>query len=174
MIPFMVCLIVTTVTSHPIELIKDYLNYVNVKTALLVTCENTNKMLETVTELHNVDSYVNVWNWNNQSDGSNTVNLTQFFVRLKGSHLVVMDLDCEQSNSFLKQSSQEILFHFERSWLLFSRSSNQSYVMLEPQNINLDADVTLVIPINNGLILFERKLHRPIILLNFLQRVPNK
>ncbi|KAG4075434.1 hypothetical protein HA402_015087 [Bradysia odoriphaga] len=98
----MVCLLATTVTSTNVNLIKDYIKYVNVKTVLFITCERTTKLLEMVTKLHSIDTYVNVWSISNESVtvASNASNFTQFFVRPKGSHAVIVDLDCEQINEY--------------------------------------------------------------------------
>nr|QGW45453.1 ionotropic receptor 75c [Bradysia odoriphaga] len=148
----MVCLLATTVTSTNVNLIKDYIKYVNVKTVLFITCERTTKLLEMVTKLHSIDTYVNVWSISNESVtvASNASNFTQFFVRPKGSHAVIVDLDCEQIKFFLRQSSHEVLFHSERSWLMFSKSIGRSYGILGQENINLDADVTLVTRLNHN------------------------
>lgn len=155
------CLIATTVTSPTINLIKDYIKYVNVKTVLFISCESTTKLLEKVTKLHSTDTYVNVWSMSNESVASNAFNFTQFFVRPKGSHAIIVDLGCKQIKSFLRQSSQEMLFHSERAWLMFSKSIGRSYGILGQENINLDADVTLVTRLNNRSITLILTLHCP-------------
>lgn len=145
------CFSYISATSHiNIALIKDYLNYKRITTALFITCDSTNEILESLTELHTIDSYVNVLDIRNESVIT-ALNYTQFFVRLEGSHTIIIDLDCEHINSILKQSSQRMLFHLERTWLIFT-NGNHSFDLLNNQNINIDADVTLVIPLENRLI----------------------
>lgn len=146
------CLTATAATSLTIDLIKDYLNYYNVQTALFATCESSKQMLEYVIKLHSTDSYVNVCNLNNDSDVSNTLNFTHFFVRSQGFQTVIVDLHCEHVHSFLRQSSEKIFFHLERRWLIFSKNLVQAYDILEQENINLDADVTLVTRFDSGLV----------------------
>lgn len=139
-----VCLISIQFSSQNIHLIQDYLNYSQIKTALFVTCESTNELMKIVAELHNSDTYAIVWSIKNESVAG-TLNYTQFFVRLGAPHMVVVDLNCGHVNSFLEQSSQRKLFHLERSWLMFSKSLKRSRDILGQQNINLDADVCLVV-----------------------------
>lgn len=143
--------ILLKITSQHIALIKDYLNHSHIATVLFVTCENANEMLEILTELHNINSYVNVQSITNESDLSN-FNYTHFFVRLESPHAVVINLNCEHVNQVLNESSQRTLFHLARSWLIFSNNMSESYEKLRHENINLDADITLVIPLNHRLI----------------------
>lgn len=167
----LVCVIFINVTSQNITLIKDYLNYSHIQTALVVTCENVNEMFKIVTELHNTNSWSNVWSVRHESVIS-TLNYTQFFVRLEHPHTVVVNLDCENVKSFLNQSSQRMLFHLERTWLIFSNNVSQAYDILQHENINLDADITLVIPMDNELI--NENLLILIRLLKFLILVKSK
>lgn len=147
----LVCVIFIKISSQNITLIKDYLNYSHIETVLFVTCKNDNKMLKIVTEFHMINSYVNMWSIANESDIS-ALNYTQFFRRLESPHTVVINLNCEHIRSFLNQSSQRTLFHLERTWLIFSNNMSQSYGILGEENINLDADITLVIPLENRFI----------------------
>ncbi len=139
---------ITTVTTQNIALIKDYLNYNHIKTTLIVTCESINEILKILTELHTIDSYVNVLSIRSES-AITALNYTQFFLRSEGPHTVVIDLECVHVASILKQSSQKMLFHLERTWLIFGQNLSQSYDLLSQENINMDADVTLVIPLEN-------------------------
>lgn len=144
-----VCLTLIKVSTQNIHLIKDYLNYTHIKTALFATCDSTNELLKIVLEFHNINTYANVWSIKNDSVAG-TLNNTQFFVRLEGRHVVVVDLNCEYVSSFLDLSSPKMLFHLERSWLMFSESLEQSYDILAELNINVDADVTLAIPLKDN------------------------
>lgn len=140
------------VTTQNVTLIEDYLNYSHIQTALFVTCENINDISRIVTQLHNINSYVNVWSIKEESDVSR-LNYTQFFVRLESQQTIVINLNCEFINNFLNQSSQRRLFHLERTWLIFSSNTSQSYEILERENINMDADITLLIPQNTRFII---------------------
>lgn len=110
-----VCLTFITITSQNITVIKDYLNYKRINTALFVICENSSDMLKIITELHHTNSSVNVWNIKSNS-AIFTLNYTQFFVRWKGPHTVVVNLSCER---------------LERTRLIFSNNISQSYEKLE-------------------------------------------
>lgn len=143
--------IFTKTASQNIPLIKDYLTYSRIKTSLFVTCENDNEMYKIVTELQETNSYVNSWSISNDNDVS-TLNYTKFFLRLGSPFTILINLNCEHVDNFLEQASQKILFHFERTWLIFSDNMSQSYDILSRENINMDAEITLVIPLDNGLI----------------------
>lgn len=148
---FVLSIILVKATSPSISLIKDYLDYVDIRTILFVSCESRYDMSKIITELHKTNTYVNVWNISEESDLSK-LNYTQFFIRLQNPITIVINLNCAHINDFLQKASQKIFFHLERTWLMFSNNISQTYDVLLPQNINMDAEISSVIPLENGLI----------------------
>lgn len=138
-------------TSNQIAaLIKDYLQYNYFKTLLLVSCANQPNInpTEIIFAIHHERVWINVLDISVGELEIASFDYDQFFIRLSGVHCVVMDLECDQAGAFLREISKRILFHYERNWLLFSSSFNESYYSLSQQNINVDAEISLVIPVD--------------------------
>lgn len=129
--------------------IEDYLRVNNLKTVLLISCVNqTNvRSMETISTLQHRGIWFNIWDISNENELSiANPDYDNFFIRLSNAHCVVVDLDCKQAAAFMKVFSKRILFHYERNWLIFSSDFNKSFDILSQQNINVDAEVSLVIP----------------------------
>lgn len=138
-------------SSQNVYLISDYLAFSHIKTVLYISCDNTSELIKIFTELYHIDSYVNLWSIRNESNVY-ALNYTQLFVRVAGPHVVALDLKCRNVHTFLKVSSQKWLFHYERTWVIFSNNMAESHEILERQNINMDANVVLAIQMQNGLV----------------------
>lgn len=129
-------------------LIKDYLQMNNLNTVLLISCGNKYNVhsMETLNALHQHRIWINVCDFSNESRIAD-FDYNKFFMRLSNAHCVVMDLDCNQTSAFMAEISNRMLFHYERNWLIFSSSFNKSFDILSQQNINVDAEVSLVVPV---------------------------
>lgn len=140
--------ILVCINSQTATLIKDYLNGNNLNTALLITCDSQNNFnaMETLLTLQYHRIWISVWDISHESPIAD-YNYDQFFMRLSNTHCVVVDGDCNQTSSFMSEVSSRILFHYERHWLIFSSSFNESIDILGQQNINVDAEVSLAIPV---------------------------
>lgn len=126
------------------QLIKDYQKFKNLRTTLILTCETAPDIVALVKDLQydGDGTWINLLDISNETDISQ-VDYNKFFVRLSYAHNVVCSLKCS-----LNQISKWKMFHYERSWLIFSESVEQTFNVLEKQNINSDAEITVVSPYN--------------------------
>lgn len=123
-----------------VHLIKDYLKANYLTTLLWVSCEPT--PIETLTALHGI--WINVWDIADES-ALTDFNYDKFFGRYSQPHAAVLNLECNQTNSFMTQASKRILFHNERYWLMFNSNLHQAVDVLSRQNINVDAEIILAL-----------------------------
>lgn len=114
---------------------------------LFVTCEKNYEVytIETI-DLQRIGIWTNVIDISNESVLSNSD--YSAFGRVSHPHCVVLNLECNYTNAFLAQISKRILFHNERNWLMFSSSLRKAFATLSPQNINVDAEIVLAVPVN--------------------------
>lgn len=139
--------IINCTYSQTDTLIKDYLNLNNLHAVLLISCKdqyNVN-LIETIFTLQHHRFWINVLDISNQSS-IDDFDYDNFFIRLSNTHCVVVDLDCNETNKFLEDISNRIMFHYERNWLIISSDFNKSFDILSQQNINIDSEVSLAIP----------------------------
>lgn len=145
---FIFLLSITTSTSFNYQLIKSVQIFKNIKTLLLVTCGTTPKsFMHRVKYLQSDDTWIHTMDISNGTDISD-VNIERFFIRLSCTHIVVYSLMCHQSVQFLNEISKLKMFHGERNWLMFTDSLEDSVNVLSKQNINSDAEITLVLQNN--------------------------
>lgn len=139
--------IIISTNSQSATVIKDYLRVNNLKTVLFVSCvDQTNfDLIETISTLQHQEIWTNVWDFSKSS--LLEADYERFFIRLSNTDCVVVDLDYNETIPLMKEFSNRILFHYERNWLIFSSHFNKSFDILSQQNINVDADVSLAIPV---------------------------
>lgn len=147
---FIIVTIITSGFSSNIMLLKDYIqaNYITV--VLFVTCEKDNEVFKTLEDLQHQGLFTNFWDIST-GVALNDFNYHKFFNRYSHSPCVVINLECNQTKSFLVEMSKRIFFHHERKWLMLSESLKQAFDMLDEQNINFDAEITLAIPAGQDL-----------------------
>lgn len=139
---------VTLSFSFNYALIKDFLNWKNLRMILLMSCDLEHQ----ITIRHTIDYLLGNNIWFNHYDMSNSekdlsdLDYANFFVRLSGRYVVAIDLECNCTRKLLEEISKRKMFHFERSWLLFGRTTEQLFSVLRKENINVDADVMSVVP----------------------------
>lgn len=63
---------------------------------------------------------------------------------------VVADLECPMISSVFEEVSKRTFFHQRYFWLIFAQSVNQSAAMLRGENINVDAEITVAIPVSGS------------------------
>lgn len=133
--------------SCNIFLIKDYLRRNYLSTMLLVTCEKTNETnkIETI-NLQHIGIWTNVLDISDESIiASNDYSF--FFGRASHPPCVVIDLECNHTNAFMTEISKRLLFHNERNWLMITSNFRKAYATLSLQNINVDAEIVLAVPV---------------------------
>lgn len=123
-------------------LIEDYLKVNNLKTCVLLSCNKTQDYLNLIKTFRSKsDIWYRLW------DVSNDVNeFETLLIRLSHQVGVVIDLNCSEIVEFFREISKRIYFHHERYWLLFSMDLNQTFNVLQKQNINVDAEISIAIP----------------------------
>ncbi len=146
---FILLLTITTSDSFNINLMKSVQTFSNIRTLLLLTCEASPKssFIDTIKTFQNDGTWMNILDISNGTDIS-VVNFKHFFLRLSSSHIVVCNLTCHQTIKFLTEISKLKMFHGERNWLLFSDKLEYAESVLRNENINSDAEITLVVPEN--------------------------
>lgn len=144
----LIFLLPVIVASYSIDfhLIKSLQRLKNVRSLLFLTCETTpHPLMDPIKTLQSDDTWINTLDISNQTVISELI-FEQFFLRLNCNIMVVCSLTCYQSRKFLTEISKLKKFHGERSWLMFSDSLERSVDVLTGQNINSDAEITLILP----------------------------
>lgn len=121
-------------------LINDYLKENNLKVCVILSCNKINQdNFERTKMLHDKSD-----TWYSSYDiSSDYIELTRLSHRMG----VVIDLNCSEIVEFLREISKRIFFHHERYWLMFSPDINRTFHVLQKQNINVDAEIAVAIPI---------------------------
>lgn len=114
-------------------------------TLLFISCENDTLPLEEMRSLNGI--WINVWDIHNQSELID-FNYYHFFGRYSHPHGVVLNLECDITNSLLIQISKRIFFHYERFWLMYTSNLETASTILSSQNINVDAEIVVAVPID--------------------------
>lgn len=145
-------LIVYPTYSFNYNLINDVMQWKNLSTILLITCDLQSpfNMNESIDYLQSNDIWINHYDISSKQDVLD-LNYQHFFVRLSGTYLVAIDLECNCTENLLNELSKRQLFHFERSWLVFGSTIEQILDVLGEQNINVDADVMSAVPFSENL-----------------------
>lgn len=135
--------------SFNYPLIKDYLQWNNIKVAVFVKCGLFDWLeLENIENNLNInDIYLGHWDMSGDVNLSN-FNYRQFFVRSTYPFCVVVDAECNITDSFLNELSVRMMFHYERHWLMFGRSSEEMFATLSEEQINVDAEVVVAAAIS--------------------------
>lgn len=125
-------------------LIKDYLQANNIKVCALLSCNSQDYF-----------KLLNIFNgksekWCSFHDISNDyIEVEKRLIRLSHQVGVVIDLECSEIVEFLREMSKGTFFHRERYWLMFSSDMNRTFDVLQKQNINLDAEISIAIPVKD-------------------------
>lgn len=127
------------------HLIKDYLKWNHIKVTLFVTCERPDwKELENIKNNLKIDDvYLNHWDISSNANIS-SFNYKNVFIRLTYPILVAVDWECNKTLSMLSEISKRTMFHHERYWLMFGRSTAEMFHGLSGEYINVDAEVAVV------------------------------
>lgn len=125
-------------------LIKEYLQWHNIRAVLLVSCGHIDWMeLEDFTNNLKINDI-----YTSHCDMSDEENVTdidyqQFFVRLGYPICVVVQFECNETAAMLSEISKRTMFHYERHWLIFGTDSERMFSTLSAQYINVDAEVVI-------------------------------
>lgn len=128
-------------------LIKDYLLWNHIKVALFLICGRSNGTKENNILLNFKDSdlWTNYWVVSSKSDLSN-FDYEHFLLRSGYQLCVIVDWDCSERQSILREISERKMFHYERHWLMFGTDAEEMFNVLSREFINVDAEVAVVIP----------------------------
>lgn len=127
------------------DLIQEYLKVNNLKICVLLSCNRSQEYLQMFSKFRGEsDSKNDIWYsfWDISND---SIDFETLLKRMSYHVGVVIDLECAEILEFLQKISQRILFHYERYWLMFARSLYQAMNVLEIQNINVDAEISIAI-----------------------------
>lgn len=127
-------------------LVNDYLIANNLKVCVLLSCNRDDDNLKLFNNIHRKSDI-----WYSFYDISNEpIEYESLLMRLSHHIGVVIDLNCSEIVEFLREISKRIFFHHERYWLMFSSDLNQTFDVLQKQNINVDAEVSIAIPVEDS------------------------
>lgn len=127
-------------------LINDYLTENNLKVCVLLSCNKTRDNFELFNIFHDKsDKWYSFYDISNES-----IEFDTLLMRLSHQIGVVIDLSCSEIVEFLREISKRIFFHRERYWLMFSPDMNRTFYVLQKQNINVDAEISIAIPIEES------------------------
>lgn len=147
------CLGISESNSFNCPLIKEYLEWKNLKVILFVTCESDNDfpIKKTIDYFQSNDIWINHYDISNKTNQID-LNYEHFFVRRSYQYLIVVNLECNYAKNILIEISKRKMFHFERSWLIFARNTKQIFNVLNEENINVDADIVTAVPVDDNLL----------------------
>lgn len=128
------------------NLIDDYLKANDLKVCCILYCDN-NVNAEWLKLFHrHMDS-----GWYNFYDiEDHSIKWEMFLMRLSHQIGIVIDLNCSTIDAFLREMSKRTYFHRERYWLMFSPDLNRTFEVLQKQNLNFDAEVSVAIPVEDS------------------------
>nr|QGW45456.1 ionotropic receptor 75f [Bradysia odoriphaga] len=134
----------TSSSNFNFPLINEYLQWHNIRAALFVECRRIDWVeLQVITNnLKSNNIYVNHWDMSGGDDVAD-FNYQHFFVRLNYPICVVVQWECNETLSMLTEISKRTMFHYERYWLIFGRSSKRMFSTLSGEYINVDAEVVV-------------------------------
>lgn len=126
-------------------LIKDYLQWNNIHVALFIICKRSNWTADSqfMENFKNTDIRTNYWDMSRETNLS-TFDYQHFLLRSGYSLGIVVDWDCSETRSILKEISVRKMFHYERYWLMFGRDVEVMFNVLSREFINVDAEVAVV------------------------------
>lgn len=129
-------------------LINDYLTANNLKTCVLLSCDNR-QLMDKFKSFNILNGQNNVWyNFCDISKDSN--DYETLLMRLSHHIGVVIDLNCPEIVGFLREISKRMYFHRERYWLMFAADVNRTIDVLQKQNVNVDAEISVAIPVGDS------------------------
>lgn len=132
-----------SINKNP-KLIVDFLNYSKVKTGIMFYCNesldfNQWKLIQSSEfkyfSFHEISKF-------NFKEEENINFLMKFNYNKMG---VICDLSCPKIDNLFNISSKFNFFNSSYSWLMVTENLNSSIELLSPQNINLDAEITLAV-----------------------------
>lgn len=138
-----------------VKLVRHFLMENYIKTALYLSCSpvrNVYQLQKDAQSLHVYTSSVDIG-----SASSKNFDYERFFRYFNHRVAVVADLECPTISSVLDKVSNHTYFHQRYFWLIFAQSVRQSEALLGVENINVDAEITVAIPVPFSSQVFERK-----------------
>lgn len=132
-------LVIVATKSSPIKFgfINDFIKENQLRITIILTCDNS---IFDIKGIRNLNSQFKI-----QNIDENEINYEKVFNSYNGNLGIIYDLDCSKTNKFLPEISNRWMFNSSYNWLLFSNDLESSEKSLQNQNINIDAEITLVI-----------------------------
>lgn len=135
-----------------LNLIKDFLTENHLKICLFLSCEGVVKNVQLFKTAQSEGIWTNVLDISN---GTSSLDFDKTF-QYSTSHIaVIIDLKCRQTSEIFSIISKKMWFHQRYFWLIFAPDMDLAHTILENQNINLDAEITLAIPMEDDRFLTE-------------------
>ncbi|XP_037027053.1 glutamate receptor U1-like isoform X2 [Bradysia coprophila] len=134
----------TSSSNFNFPLITQYLQWHNIRATLFVACGRTDWVeLQDITNNMKIhDIYFNHWDLSGGDDVAD-FNYQHFFVRVNYPICVVVQWECNETMRMLTEISKRTMFHYERHWLMFGKSSEKMFSTLSGEYINVDAEVVV-------------------------------
>lgn len=127
------------------QLVQHFLVENYIKTVLFLSCaspQDTHRLRKEAQKLH-------VWTASADISKDIGLDVERLFYYKNHRVAVVADLDCPRMGSVLGEVSKRTYFHQRYFWLIFANHVNQSVAMLGEENINVDAEITVAVPVSS-------------------------
>lgn len=131
----------TNSSSIKFEIVNDFIKDNQLRISIILTCNNSILYIQ---DIRNLTTQFKIQNVEN-----NEFDYEKVFNSYNGDLGIIYDLDCKNTNKFLPEISSRWMFNSSYNWLLFSTDLENSIKALQTQNINIDAEITLVINNND-------------------------
>lgn len=129
------------------KLIKDYLQWCNVRVTIFLTCNRSNWTHENsfLVDLKGNDFWTSLQDMSKERNISN-FSFDNFLLRSGHPISVIVDWDCDEVPDILQEISKRKMFHFERYWLMFGTNADEMLNLLRHELINIGAEVAVCVP----------------------------
>lgn len=134
-------------------LLSDYLQWKNLRVILFVDCDRTYRpdFNRNINYFKSSNIWINYYDISSETDLSG-LKFEQFFVRTDYQYVVVVNSECNYTENIFEEISSRKMFHFDRSWLIFGGTTEKILQVIIKQNINVDADIAMAVPIDERLL----------------------
>jgi hypothetical protein len=129
----------------------DFLDEVKTSTGIIFSCEKSIKTEKWRSSIQNDFKYFSF-------HYISTLNITELNLVMKFKYHkigIIIDLNCDEIENFFEFISEMNFFNSSYNWLLLSDHYQTSVKLLECQNINIDAEITLAIATGDNFILYD-------------------
>lgn len=139
------------------NLVLDFLDHLNLKYGIVFFCGGFSANMRNL--LRNGTKYMAAFDLSSDDFQQDNLKLImKIDHRIIG---VIFDLTCNETENVFNDISREEYFNASYNWLMIADDYEESVELLKQQNINLDAEITLVVPDSSTNILMLFDIYNP-------------